>query len=79
MCQSLDYNVFHTDAGGHLLTEPPLLRASSTHPQMTFGKRITCTSQVGKRNIVKLYDLPITAPEVGGKTWKLHLDHLSSA
>lgn len=60
-------------------TEPPLLSALSTYPQMTFGKSIMCSSQVGKRNIVKLYDLPVTVPEVSGKTWKLNSDHLSSA
>ena len=79
MCQSLDYDMFHTDARGQLLIEPPFLSALSTCLQITFGKRIICTSQVGKRNIVKLYDLPMTAPEVSGKTWKLNSDHLSSA
>lgn len=61
MCQSLCYDKFHTDAHGHLLIEPPLVTALSTYPQMTFGKRDSCNSQVGKRNIVKWYDLPMTA------------------
>lgn len=70
--------MFHTDAHGHLLREPSLLSALSTYPQMTFGKTVVCTLHVGKRNIVKLYDLPMTAPEVSGKTWKLNLDQLFS-
>lgn len=67
MCQSLHYDMLHTHAHGHLLIENPLLSPLSICPQMTFGK-VICTLQVGKRNIVKLYDLPMTAPEVSGKT-----------
>lgn len=54
-------------------SELPLLSALSMDPQNTFGKRISCISWVVKRDGVKLYHLPMTAPEVNGLTLQAKL------
>lgn len=62
-----------------LVIELPFLSALSMYPHITFEKKIICTSQAGKKTTEKIYDLPMAAPKVSGKTWMLGLDYHSSA